>query len=248
MATKDKSIPEKLRELHDLQQIDSQLDQISVLKGELPMEVSDLEDEIQGLQTRLNKLEDSKKELEANISNQNAKIKEAESLIAKYGRQLDEVKNNREYEALTKEIELQRLDIQLCEKRIKETESSMNAKDETIDAAKERLEEKTKNLETKQVELEKIITKTEKEGAKLEKLSKTQRTKIEARFLKAYDRVRSSYRNGLAVVTVERNSCGGCFNKIPPQLQLEISLQKKIIACEHCGRVLIDSSLVEATA
>lgn len=248
MATKDKSIPEKLQELYSLQTIDSQLDQISVLKGELPMEVSDLEDEIQGLQTRLNRLQESKKELEENVSNQNAKIKEAESLIAKYGRQLDEVKNNREYEALTKEIELQRLDIQLCEKRIRETEVSMAAKDETIVAAQERLDGKTTNLETKQLELEKIIAKTEKEGAKLEKQSKTQRGKIEDRLLRAYDRVRTSYRNGLAVVTVERNSCGGCFNKIPPQLQLEISLQKKVIACEHCGRVLIDSSLVQETA
>lgn len=241
----EKTIPERLSELYRLQLIDSQLDEIQVLKGELPMEVKDLEDEIEGLQRRVQKLEDSRKELEDAIAQHKNKIKESETLIAKYGRQLDDVKNNREYEALTKEIELQRLDIQLSEKRIREVEASIVAKDETLQAARDRMADKNKNLENKKVELDKIIAKTEKDGNKLLKQSETQRKVIEDRLLKAYDRVRQSYRNGLAVVTVERDACGGCFNKIPPQLQLEISLQKKIIACEHCGRILVDSSIVD---
>ena len=242
----EKTIPERLSELYKLQLIDSQLDEIQVLKGELPMEVKDLEDEIEGLQIRVQKLEDSKKELDDAIAQHRNKIKESEALIAKYGRQLDDVKNNREYEALTKEIELQRLDIQLSEKRIREVEVSIVAKEETLQAAKDKMAEKNKNLENKKVELDKIIAKTEKDGNKLVKQSETQRQGIEERLLKAYDRVRQSYRNGLAVVTVERDACGGCFNKIPPQLQLEISLQKKIIACEHCGRILVDSAIVDA--
>lgn len=245
MAKVEKSIPEKLATMYELQSIDSELDKIAVLKGELPMEVSDLGDEIAGLETRIGKLDEAIAVLNDNISQYRGKIKEAEMLIAKYGQQLDDVKNNREYEALTKEIELQRLDIQLSEKRIKEVEVSIVAKEETRNSAKERLDQKQENFETKKVELEKIIAKTDKEGKKLAKQSESQRKNIEARLLKAYDRVRTTYRNGLAVVTVERDACGGCFNKIPPQLQLEISLQKKIIACEHCGRVLVDSSLVE---
>ncbi|MCB0686381.1 MAG: hypothetical protein KDC53_07645 [Saprospiraceae bacterium] len=241
----EKTIPERLSELYKLQLIDSQLDEIQVLKGELPMEVKDLEDEIEGLQIRVRKLEDSKKELDDAIAQHRNKIKESETLIAKYGRQLDDVKNNREYEALTKEIELQRLDIQLSEKRIREVEGSIVAKEETLQAARDRMADKNKNLENKKVELDKIIAKTEKDGNKLLKQSESQRQVIEERLLKAYDRVRKSYRNGLAVVTVERDACGGCFNKIPPQLQLEISLQKKIIACEHCGRILVDSSVID---
>jgi len=245
MATAEKTIQERLTELYKLQLIDSQIDQIQVLKGELPMEVRDLEDEIEGLQIRVTKLDDAKKELEDSIAQHRNKIKESEALIAKYGRQLDDVKNNREYEALTKEIELQRLDIQLSEKRIREVEVNVKAKDETLQAAKDRMEEKNKNLDNKKVELDKIIAKTEKDGNKLQKQSESQRKGIEDRLLKAYDRVRSSYRNGLAVVTVERDACGGCFNKIPPQLQLEISLQKKIIPCEHCGRILVDGAVAE---
>ncbi|NND05757.1 MAG: hypothetical protein HKN87_05210 [Saprospiraceae bacterium] len=245
MAKVEKSIPEKLATMYELQSIDSELDKIAVLKGELPIEVSDLGDEIAGLETRIGKLDEAIAELNDNISQYRGKMKDAEMLIAKYGQQLDDVKNNREYEALTKEIELQRLDIQLSEKRIKEVEVSIEAKQETRNSAQERLEQKQQNFETKKVELEKIIAKTDKEGKKLVKQSEAQRKNIESRLLKAYDRVRSTYRNGLAVVTVERDACGGCFNKIPPQLQLEISLQKKIIACEHCGRILVDSSLVQ---
>ncbi len=245
MAKKELSVHERLVELFKLQQIDSQLDEIQVLKGELPIEVSDLEDEIAGLETRLAKLEESKKEFDTTISQHKAHMKESEALIARYAKQLDDVKNNREYEALTKEIELQKLDIQLSEKRIAEAEVNIDAKKEVIKAAKDKLKQKNKDLENKKVELDQIIAKTEKEEAKLKKKSTSHRKTIEDRLLKAYDKVRTSYRNGLAVVTVERDSCGGCFNKIPPQLQLEISLEKKVIACEHCGRILIDTSVSE---
>jgi len=245
MAKKEKAVRERLVDLYKLQNIDSELDGIKVLKGELPMEVSDLEDEIAGLAKRMDKLKESKAEFDTTISHHKTGIKEAETLIAKYSKQLDDVKNNREYEALTKEIELQKLDIQLSEKRIKEAAVNVDAKKEVMATAKEKLDEKESELESKKVELSKIIKKTEKEENKLIKATETERSNIEDRLLKAYDKVRKSYRNGLAVVTVERDACGGCYNKIPPQVQLEISLQKKIIACEHCGRILVDTSVVE---
>ncbi|MBX2815449.1 MAG: hypothetical protein KTR24_05620 [Saprospiraceae bacterium] len=245
MAKKEKTVRDRLVDLYKLQDIDSELDGILVLKGELPMEVSDLEDEIAGLGKRLEKLKDSKAEVDAAIAHHRGNIKDAETLIAKYTKQLDDVKNNREYEALTKEIELQKLDIQLSEKRIREAEVNAEAKEEVMGTAKAKFDEKEAELDAKKVELEKIIKKTEKEEKKLLKASQAERENIEARLLKAYDKVRSSYRNGLAVVTVERNACGGCYNKIPPQIQLEISLQKKIIACEHCGRILVDGSILE---
>ncbi len=240
----EKTIVERLTDLYKLQSINSELDQISVLQGELPMEVADLEDEIKGLEKRIGRLEDSVQEYEDKIAGFRNKIKESETLITRYNQQLDEVKNNREYEALSKEIELQNLDIQLAEKRIRETSANIEGKKETLGAALERRDVKLKDLDLKKVELEKIITKTEKEEKKLGKQADKQRKLIEERLLKAYDKIRTSYRNGLAVVPVERSACGGCFNQIPPQTQLEISLMKKIIACEHCGRVLVDTSIV----
>ena len=246
MAKKEQTITEKLKDLYDLQQIDSQLDEIQILKGELPVEVSDLEDEIAGFDTRIEKLQGAIKDLETEISRHHSNIKDAESLILKYNKQLDSVKNNREYEALTKEIELQELEIKLSEKRIRETKMNVEARQETLTAAEERKGSKVKDLEAKKVELEKIIEKTEKEEDKLTKQTEKARKKIEDRLLLAYDKIRKTYRNGLAVVTVERDSCGGCFNQIPPQMQLEISLSKKIIACEHCGRVLVDEAVIHA--
>lgn len=245
MANKEKTVRERLVDLYKLQDIDSELDGIKVLKGELPMEVSDLEDEIAGLGKRLEKLQESKAEVDAKISQHRGNIKDAETLIARYTKQLDDVKNNREYEALTKEIELQKLDIQLSEKRIREAESTVEAKVEVMNNAQERFDEKQSELDSKKVELEKIIKKTEKEEKKLIKASEKERDHIESRLLKGYDKVRTSYRNGLAVVAVERDACGGCYNKIPPQVQLEISLQKKIIICEHCGRILVDGSVID---
>lgn len=242
MATKDLTVAEKLKDLYDLQLIDTNIDQIAILKGELPIEVSDLEDEIVGLETRYSKLNVNIQELESEISKHQNNIKESETLIAKYEKQMDDVKNNREYDALTKELELQKLEIQLSEKKMKEFKHTLENKKETLAATKERVDSKKSDLETKKVELEKIILKTEKEEEKLIKKSEKKKKIVEARLLKSYTKIRSSYRNGLAVVSVERNSCGGCFNKIPPQLQLEISIMKKIIACEHCGRILIDTA------
>ena len=241
--TKDVLIEDKLKELFDLQQIDSQIDQFAILKGELPMEVSDLEDEIVGLETRINKLATNVSDLEGDMTRHRANIKEAEALIERYEKQMDNVKNNREYDALSKELELQRLEIQLSEKKMKEVGGYVGAKQETLKIAQDRLASKQEELKIKKVELEQIIEKTDKEEQKLMKKSEKTKKKIEERLLKAYTKIRGAYRNGLAVVTVERDSCGGCFNKIPPQIQLEINMMKKVIACEHCGRVIVDDSI-----
>jgi len=242
--SKELTVAEKLKQLYQLQLIDSEIGEIEVLKGELPMEVSDLEDELMGLETRIGRLDNSIEDLEKDISSHKANMKEAEALIARYEKQMDNVKNNREYDALTKEIEMQKLEIQLSEKKIKEATGYLDSKKETKVSAGERLTGKKEALEEKKVELEKIISKTEKEEEKLKKKAVKQRKNIEDRLLKAYDKVRTTYRNGLGVVTVQRNSCGGCFNKIPPQLQLEIGMRKKIIACEHCGRILVDDNIL----
>lgn len=238
------TVAEKLKTLYQLQLIDAQIGEIEVLKGELPMEVSDLEDDIVGLETRLEKTVNSVKELQTTMSRYVANIKEAEALKIKYKTQLDNVKNNREYEALTKELEMQDLDIQLAEKRIKQSKMDIAKQEESQANTEERLNKKKTDLEAKQVELNEIISKTEHEENALRSESNVAREHIEERLIKAYDKIRSSYRNGLAVVTVQRDSCGGCFNKIPPQVQLEISMRKKIIACEHCGRILVDDLIL----
>ncbi len=248
MAKSVAGIAEKLRQIYQLQLIDSKIDEIQVLKGELPIEVSDLEDEIVGLETRVSKLNEKISGVETEISSHNANIKESNMLIERYEKQLDEVKNNREFEALTKEIEMQKLEIQLSEKKIKDAAVIKETKDVTLAEANDRLKAKQDNLETKKVELEKIIKKTESEEKKLHKKSTAARKDIEDRFLNSYDRIRGRYRNGLAVVTVKRDSCGGCFNRIPPQLQIEIGLYKNIMACEHCGRVLVDDVIAEELA
>lgn len=242
------SVAEKLRMLWNLQQVDSQLDEIQILKGELPMEVSDLEDEIAGLETRIKKLKASVKESEQDIARMQTSAKDADSNIKKYQKQLDEVKNNREYEALQKEIELAKLDIQLAEKRIREAKAQLDTKKDTLSVSEAKFEAKEKDLEAKRVELQEIIEKTEQEENRLRAQSEKARSGIEERLLKAYDKTRRTYRNGLSVVTVERNSCGGCFNNVPPQVQLEIGQHKKIIACEHCGRILVDHSIAHAEA
>jgi predicted nucleic acid-binding Zn-ribbon protein len=247
MATvKDQSIADKLKSLYALQLIDSKLDEISILKGELPMEVSDLEDEIVGLRTKANKLDSAIKEVENEVMHHNANIKESENLIAKYEKQLDNVKNNREFDALTKEIELQKLEIQLSQKKIREANATQEVKRENLVLAEEKLNQRVKDVENKKVELSKIIEKTEKEEAKLAKEIDKARKEIDERLLLSYDRIRKTYRNGLSVVAVSRGSCGGCFNRIPPQMIIEIGMMKKLLACEHCGRVLIDDSLAQS--
>lgn len=243
MAVKEISVADKLRQLYLLQSIDSKIDEIEVLKGELPMEVNDLEDEIIGLETRIKKITDNVEGVEKEISNHRANIANAETLILKYEKQLDNVKNNREYDALTKEIEMQKLEIQLSEKKIREASLTLENKQEVLNVAQVKLDKRKADLDTKKVELKDIIEKTEKEEVKLNKASAKAKENIEPRLLKAYTKIRKTYRNGLAVATVARGACGGCFNLIPPQTQIEIGTMKNIIACEHCGRVLIDEAL-----
>jgi predicted nucleic acid-binding Zn-ribbon protein len=244
MATAEtQTVEERLRVLYSLQEIDSKVDEIKILKGELPIEVSDLEDEIAGLETRVSKLEASISDIESEIANHNNNIHESITLIERYEKQLDNVKNNREYDALTKELELQKLEIQLSKKKISEAEVAKESKVALKSETDEKLNSRKANLETKKDELEKIIEKTEKEEVKLGKQAEKVRKQIEPRLLKSYDRIRQNYRNGLAVVSVNRGACGGCFNRIPPQTIIEIGVMKKIIACEHCGRVLVGDSI-----
>lgn len=245
MATKELSVREKLENLFNLQRIDSKLSEIEILKGELPMEVSDLEDEIAGLDTRISKLEQGIADIDMEVSNHHANIAEAETLIERYNTQLNNVKNNREYDALTKEIELQKLEIQLSNKKIKDTFGAKESQGEQLENAKAKKESRITDLGQKKEELEKIIAKTEKEEVKLNKDSAKARKIIDERLLKSYDRIKNNFRNGLAVVTVNRGACGGCFNKIPPQQIIEVGAMKNIIACEHCGRVLVSDELVE---
>jgi len=245
--TTEISIEEKLKLLFSLQRIDTKIDEIEVLKGELPSEVSDLEDEITGLETRLKNLNDTVKDIEKEAQKFTSKISEGESLIKKYTKQLDDVKNNREFDALSKELEMQKLEIQLAEKKAREINDKVSAKNTVIKEAKEKLKAKKSNLDVKKDELKSIIAKTEKEEKALRKNSATAEALIEERLLKAYHRIRNNYRNGLALVAIERDACGGCFNQIPPQIQLEVSQHKKIIACEHCGRILVDSEIAGYT-
>ncbi len=239
------SVEEKLRALHNLQAVDSQIDRIKMLRGELPLEVQDLEDEIVGLETRINKFEEESKEFEKAVATKKAEIKQSETQIKKYTEQQNNVRNNREYDALTKEVEFQQLEIQLSEKRIKEFTIQMNEKKDEIAKARVVFEDRKKDLELKVNELKEITEETQKEEDVLAKKSIELDKIIDPRLLQAYTRIRGNARNGLAVVGVERDSCGGCFNKIPPQRQLEIKTRKKIIVCEYCGRIIIDPEIVK---
>ncbi|MCH2042926.1 MAG: C4-type zinc ribbon domain-containing protein [Saprospiraceae bacterium] len=238
-------VEEKLANMYTLQLINTEMDELQTKKGELPMEVQDLEDSIEGLSHRIEKMEGERRDLELKVARFNGQIKESESLIERYDKQQANVKNNREYDALTREIELQKLDIQLAQKRIRETRVHLGNKELTIEATKKKYEIKTKELERKRVELEKIITKTEKDERKLQRKEKSARKKIEDSLLATYDRVRGAYRNGLAVVTIKRDACGGCHKQIPAQIQLELVQNKRIITCEHCGRILVDAHILE---
>ncbi len=240
----DYTISEKLKALYELQQIDSKVDKIRIVRGELPMEVKDLEDEIEGLTTRIANYSSEVKLLEDNINQKKQSIKDSNALIKKYSTQSDNVKNNREYESLTKEIEFQNLEIQLSEKRIKEYSSEIINKNLIIDAAQTGLDERKADLAVKKKELEGIVAETEKEEQQLMKRSAEAAQIIESRLVTAYNKIRSNARNGLAVVTVQRDSCGGCFNKVPAQQQLEIRQRKKVIVCEHCGRILVDPDII----
>jgi hypothetical protein len=239
-VAKEMPIEEKLKLLYDLQTVMSEIDKLKILRGELPLEVQDLEDEIAGLKTRINNYEDEIKNLEVAISNRKSAIEESKGLIAKYTDQQNNVRNNREFDSLSKEIEFQNLEIELSEKRIKEFSAELSTKTEAIGESRKQLAEREDDLERKQKELEEITSETKIEAEKLaDKASKIEE-QIEPRLLTAFRRIRKNARNGLAVVTVERDACGGCFNKIPPQRQLDIASHKKVIVCEYCGRILVD--------
>jgi uncharacterized protein len=239
----DITVENKLKALFELQKVDSEIDKIKTLRGELPLEVQDLEDEISGLETRFKNFEDEIKALETSVNNKKSEITNAQGLIKKYKEQQNNVRNNREFESVSKEIEYQTLEIELCEKRIKEFSVNVKMKKETIDQSKEVLKEKHNELTAKKKELDDIIVETRKEEEAMLKRSKDIEKMIESRLMIAYQRIRTNARNGLAVVTVQRDACGGCFNKIPPQRQLDIRQRKKIIVCEYCGRILVDNEI-----
>ena len=247
MATvKEYSVEEKLSSLVKLQKIDSKLDEIRILKGELPMEVADLEDEIQGLHARQLRIEEEINGITEFIEQKKEAIKEAQALVKKYEKQSENVKNNREFEAINKEIEMQQLEVKLCEKHIKDANEEIAEKAVALERAKKAIANKEGVLNSKKGELEKIIAATEKEETNFNKEAGEARSHVDPRLLASYEKIRNNYRHGLAVVPVERDACGGCFYSIPPQKQSEIKQRKKIMVCENCGRILVDAELNDA--
>lgn len=243
-AVKQVSVGDKLKALYQLQEIDSKIDQIQTLRGELPLEVKDLEDEVAGLQTRIGKIQEEISEKNQDIQSKKNEIINSTALIKKYEEQQMDVRNNREFESISKEIEFQKLEIELCEKRIKEFNFDIENKTKLFEESKTRLDDRLIDLQQKQSELDSIISETKKDEDELLAKSKKLSALIEERLVNAYKRIRNNARNGLAVVSVERDACGGCFNKIPPQRQLDIKTHRKIIVCEYCGRILIDGELL----
>ena len=239
------SVEEKLQHLYELQRIDTEIDKIRTLRGELPLEVQDLEDEIAGLETRLENLKNEISEADKSVTAKKHEIAKSEELIKKYSEQLDNVRNNREYDALTKEVEFQKLEIELQNKRIREAQKTKAEKEVSLEASSKQYEEKKTDLDAKKAELDDIIAETHKDEESLMQKSEELSQNIEERLLTAYRKIRSNARNGLAVVTVDRDACGGCFNKIPPQRHLDIRSRKKIIVCEYCGRILIDKYICD---
>ncbi len=244
----DVSVEQKLIALYTLQQIDSQVDKIKIIRGELPLEVEDLEDEIAGLETRIENFQKEEEVLKASIVEQKGVIKDSEALILKYKDQQMNVRNNREYDSLSKELEFQSLEIELAEKKINEVNYKIELLNSEVQAANEKLKEKQVDLDDKKKELEDIVKETVIEEEKLIERSAENEKLIEDRLLSAYKRIRTNARNGLAVVQIERDACGGCFNKIPPQHQLDIRVHKKIIVCDYCGRILVDNEVAEIVA
>ena len=240
---KEFSVEEKLASLIRLQKIESKLDELQILKGELPMEVSDLEDEIEGYRSRQIRIEEEINGVTEFINQRKEAIKEAEALIKKYEKQSDNVKNNREFEAINKEVEMQQLEVKLAEKHIKDATEEIAEKAEKLEEAKKNVVAKEGILKTKKTELEKIIVANEKEEKQYNKLREDAFAAVDDRLKASYEKIRGNYRNGLAVVAVERDACGGCFNAVPPQKQSEIKQHKKIMICENCGRILVDEEL-----
>jgi predicted nucleic acid-binding Zn-ribbon protein len=233
-------IEDKLKALYQLQQVHSDIDKINILRGELPLEVQDLEDEIAGLQTRIKNYQEEVKLLDTATVNKKNEIINSQNLIKKYQEQQNNVRNNREFESLSKEIEFQTLEIELCEKRIREFTAQSAEKQEVITAAKTLVSERAADLKIKKAELHEITADTEKEERQLQRKANEIEAMIEPRLINAYKRIRTNALNGLAVVTVQRDACGGCFANIPPQRQLDIRSRKKVIVCEYCGRILVD--------
>lgn len=247
-SKKEVTVAEKLDALYELQKIDSEIDRIRTIRGELPLEVQDLEDELLGLETRINKAQEEIKDLETEAVDRKNAIKDAETAITKYKEQQNNVRNNREFESLAKEIEFQELEIKLHDKKGKEAKLRVANKKELLEEAKERFEFRKGDLKTKQAELDEIVGETKKDEDELLKKSEAAKAKIDARLVFAYTRLRENAKNGLAVVPVDRDACGGCFNKIPPQRQLDIQAKKKVLVCEHCGRILVPSEEVAEEA
>jgi uncharacterized protein len=237
-------VEDKLRLLFEMQSVDSEVDKIKILRGELPLEVQDLEDELAGLQTRISNFDEEINNLDQSIQKKKNDIVDSQGLIKKYQEQQMNVRNNREFDSLSKEIEFQTLEIELCEKRIKEFTFQLKERKEQLEESKVLLEERKGDLETKKEELNTIVSENKKEEEELIARSSEFQNKIEPRLYSAYKRIRKNARNGLAVVPVERDACGGCFNKIPPQRQLDIKSRKKIIVCEYCGRILVDPDIL----
>ena len=249
MATKkdntsaDMSVEQKLKNLYSLQTKLSEIDEIKTLRGELPLEVQDLEDEIAGLLLRLQKYEDEIEHIKEDVTRKQESIKEAQAMMARYQSQLDNVSNNREYDNLSKEFEFQSLEIELLRKKINDAERLINLKTGDLEKGRTALAARQQDLEQKKAELDEIVASTKADEEKLREKAKSIETTIEPRLLTAFKRIRQSTRNGLGIVYVQRDACGGCFNKIPPQRQLDIRMRKKIIVCEYCGRIMIDPEL-----
>ena len=239
------SVEDKLKALHQLQVIDTEVDKIRIIRGELPLEIEDLEDLMEGLNTRLEKFNEELITINSNITANKNTVELAADAIEKYEKQLKNIKNNREFTSLTKEVEFQNLEIQIAEKNKIQNQANVLHKTEIINACTAQITEKQEELKIKQSELDEIIKETEKEEVALMKDSAKAEKVIDERLLNAYKRIRSKVSNGLAVVSVERDACGGCFSQIPPQRQLDIQMHKKVIVCEHCGRIMVDSNIFE---
>ncbi len=244
---KELTVEERLKALYSLQTILSNVDRIKTLRGELPLEVQDLEDEIAGLETRIQNFKNDIAALADNINKQNRDIAEANALIERYTSQQDNVRNNREYDFLSKEIEYQNLNIELANKRINEFNQQIEAKKNDVNVAEEHLADRKHIHSEKKSELEQIVSETKQDEEKLREQAKKIEGKIDQKLLDAFKRIRRNARNGLAVVYIQRNACGGCFNRIPAQRQAEIKTHKKIIVCEYCGRIMIDPELAGVT-
>ncbi|MDO5074392.1 MAG: C4-type zinc ribbon domain-containing protein [Bacteroidales bacterium] len=239
----DMTVEQRLKNLYQLQSKLSEIDRIKILRGELPLEVQDLEDEIEGLQHRLDRYADDIAQLNNDIAQRRDAIVQAQELMQRYEKQLEEVRNNREYDNLTKEIEFQSLEIELLKKKIGEAERSLTTKQADLDRGRAQLSDRQSELDVKRGELDEIVEETKAEEEKLREKALQIETTIEPRLLTAFKRIRKSSRNGLGIVYVQRDACGGCFNKIPPQRQLDIRMRKKVIVCEYCGRIMIDPEL-----